>query len=271
MLEQGLPRAAAVSDSLWRVITKAMQPVRQQRYQSMAEMVRALEYETGQDTDTVQASTGQEPPTVTVVQADAPQPDNQVPPPYVEYQSQSEGNNKTWLWVLLGVLAAGIGVAVFVLTSKSDKEAWNGPIVEEIVDSAEVAEEWEDNNAGSAAAASYDDDYGVDSSAIAEENPIDVTEHMDWSGAFIIKGKRYPVRLSFYERYDYVLNSEADYTNVNAGTRLTMRAKKNGSCYEFNGSDGSYPLNISVCETYSGHYEGSAEGQFSGQAVFDRR
>ena len=272
VLEQGLPRGAGISDSLWQVITKAMQPVRQQRYQSMAELVRALEYETGQDTVAMQTASVQEPPTATVVQADTPQAGNQVPPPYVEYPSQPKDNSKTALWALLGLLAVGVVVAIVMMMSKNEKtpapDVWDGPTPEEIADSvAANAEEWEENVVDSAAMAApaYEED------AVAEENPIDVTEHMDWSGAFIINGKRYPVRLSFYERYDYVLNSEADYTNVNAGTRLTMRAEKNGSCYEFNGSDGSYPLHISVCETGAGHYEGTASGQFSAQAVFDKR
>ncbi len=273
VLEQGLQRSPRIPEHLWTVITKAMQPVRQQRYQSMAEMIRVLDYEIKSQSQVEQTATMTAPPAASV-NLDSPQPPNKPVPPVSPQTPEKPGqvevsatektsSGKILLGVALGVLAVVfLGVMLFggkkSSASSYDDDGYNYDTT--AIDTADVY-----------AAAMELADSAAAADAYEEDNPIDVTEHMDWEGAFIIKGKSYPVRLSFYERYDYVLNSEADYTNVNAGTQLTLTAEKDGDCYEFYGSDGSHPLRISVCETYSGHYEGSAEGQFSGQAVFDKR
>ena len=104
---------------------------------------------------------------------------------------------------------------------------------------------------------------------ISSNNIEPVAQQMNWNGNFIIKGRSYPVRLEFEEKNDEIIN--CTYTNVSqGGIQMPMTGTKNGELYTFNGHDGANPLVINVRETYSGHYEGFASGQFEATAIFNR-
>lgn len=98
---------------------------------------------------------------------------------------------------------------------------------------------------------------------------IDIAQHMEWNGNFIIKGRYYPVRLDFVEKSEEI--TECVYTNVSqGGLKMSMTGYKNGDSYTFNGDDNRNPLTISVKEIRPGHYEGYASGQFDATAIFNR-
>lgn len=104
---------------------------------------------------------------------------------------------------------------------------------------------------------------------VEESQPMLSTQQMDWTGVFVNKGKRSPVKLNFEER-DGLIN-DCVYTNVSkGGLTMSLTGIKDGDTYTFTGHDGGYPLEIKVTETSSGHYEGYASGQFEAKAIFDR-
>ena len=238
VLERGLMCPVQMSQNTWAVISQAMQPVRKQRFQMVGAFSQALSNDATLVAPAVIPESGQETQIYTTSDTNPP--------------ARSD-NKKSLMWMVVGLLALLLVILGIVLLSGKKKSP--APVVDEtteIVDTTAVEEVTEE----------YDGE-------VAEENPIDVTEHMDWKGNFIIKGKSYPVRLEFWERYDQIM--ECTYTNVSqGGMQMSMTGSKSGNSYTFSGHDGSNPLVITVSETYSGHYEGNASGQFEAQAVFDK-
>ncbi len=231
VLERGLNCPVQMSQNTWAVITQAMRPVRFERFQMVSAFSQAL---SNDETLVAPTETGQE---------------TQIHVPASANPPKRSSNNKSLLWSIVGLLVlVAVILAVVLLSGKKSSPA---PAYD-IADSAAVEETAED----------YDD-------GVVEENPIDITHHMLWNGSFIINGRSYPVKLEFWERYDEIM--ECTYTNVSqGGVQMSMTGSKSGNSYSFSGHDGSNPLYIDVVETYSGHYEGSASGQFEARAVFDK-
>ena len=230
VLEQGLTCPVQMSQNTWAVISQAMQPVRRQRFQEVNAFSQALNNDT------------------TVVMPDSELEAPMYVSPEIIPPSRPKNNNNL-LWTVIGLLALLIVILGVVLFSgKKNVSTYEN----KVANTSYV----EDNTDG------YDDE-------VAEENPIDITEHMVWNGSFIINGKSYPVKLEFWERYDEIM--ECTYTNVSqGGLKISMTGSKSGNSYTFSGHDGANPLVIAVSETYSGHYEGYASGQFEAQAVFNK-
>ena len=166
--------------------------------------------------------------------------------PETSYPSESNDHQKRIiLWIVILLLLALLMVVGLLLMKKSKSvvSSGNNDIAVETVISSPQLER------------------------ALEESSRPTKTQKTWNGNFIIRGKHYPVRLSFSDNNGALSNCV--YTNVGQGGQLKMQGNKSGSAYTFTGNDGTYPLIITVSETSAGHFEGTATGQFDAVAVFD--
>ncbi|MBR4388790.1 MAG: serine/threonine protein kinase [Prevotella sp.] len=179
---------------------------------------------------------------MTVVRA--PRPTHPVQPE-TSYPSESkDSQNRIILWIVILLLLALLMVVGLLLMKKNRSSAYgnnNEAVVETVTDSSEPER-------------------------TIHENPRPTKTQKTWNGSFIIRGKSYPVRLSFHDNNGVLSNCV--YTNVGQGGQLKLQGSRSGSVYTFTGDDGSYPLIITVSETATGHFEGTATGQYDAVAVF---
>lgn len=179
---------------------------------------------------------------ITVVKI--PQATHDAQPDSEYVQEPRDGQKRIMLWIVILLLLALLMVVGLLLLKKKNANSSNdnNVSVETVIASPQAESAF-------------------------QESPRPAKTQKTWSGSFIIRGRCYPVRLSFRDNNGVI--SDCVYTNVGQGGQLRMQGNRNGSVYTFTGNDGTYPLIITVSETAAGHYEGTATGQFDAAAVFD--
>lgn len=109
--EDGLDRPAGISDRMWSVITKSMEPKRKDRPQSIAEFLSLLDSKAPQpvkdDDDTIVINKPKPAPKP----APAPKPT----------PSPKPAPKKTWHWALLGGIVAAVVIVALILGGHKEK------------------------------------------------------------------------------------------------------------------------------------------------------